>query len=545
MQVKQAGVWLGMTLFTLSGASVAQTPGQVGDTLRKPPQLRPAPAPQEVRRTVPAPAAPPAGGTRFPVTRFEFYGNTLLDPAELDAQVAGALGRSLSLFEIYEIADRLTKVYVSRGYTLATVNVPAQRIENGVVRLEVIEGRVGRIVFEGLERTRASSLSNYLSGTDPGYVYRGPELAAGLSRLNEVPGLQTRAVLRPGEAYGTSDVLIQAQETPYAVTASVDNHGRKDVGEMRFTASGTLNGPLRNEDQLQVLGLVSEDALLTYGYIAYSIAANYHGTRITLSYGEAQFEVDSVAGLEGENQSGRFKITHPALRGRNDRLNLGLGLSHTSGDADLNGIAISGGTDLTLVEFDAEYLRGWSGGGASQAVLGVSSNFDQADFAELAATGPAKGRDDQRLRLELDVLHAQPLPKRIEALLRVAGAWSPDPLPDTQKFSLGGPGSVRGYPASEVRGDRGTLASLTLRRPFALGPVAMHGSVFADTGQVHLDLPQPTADNRQSLSSVGLGLEGRYRKFTGKLDWAFPRDNHEASDGRDDSRLFGSLTVSF
>ncbi|MGQ0621886.1 MAG: ShlB/FhaC/HecB family hemolysin secretion/activation protein [Panacagrimonas sp.] len=558
MDLKRTSFLSGLVLSAWIGAPGAQppptpltTPGQVGDTLKKPPEIQlPQPPAQVEGGRAPA-SAPAAGGKAVRIDSFEFQGNTLLDPADLQAAVAKDVGRSMTLFDIYEVADKLTALYVAKGYTLASVIVPAQRIADGIARLEVIEGRVGKVSVEGNRRYREESILDYLQGVAPGYPYRGAELGEGLTRLNRLPGLSTRAVLRPGEDFGSSDVVILATEDNFSASGTVDNFGREDVGALRYSASGTFNGPLKAEDQLQVLGLVSEAGLLSYGFVSYSVPANIHGTRIALSYGEAQFEVKDVAGLEGENKNGRIKVTHPLLQARSTRLNLGIGLSNTTGDADIDGIALSGGTDLSLLELDADLLHAWREGMTSQATLGLSSNFDEADFDAINPVDPAdKPRDDQRFRAELDVLHLQALPRRLDALIRVAGVWSPDPLPDTEKFSLGGPGSVRGYPTSEVRGDRGVLGSITLRRAFTLGPVAMFGSVFADSGTVtSLDLPRVRALNppsrTQSLSSLGLGLEGSYRRYSGKLDWAFPMDQHEASDGQNDSRLFGSLSVSF
>lgn len=553
MHVKRAGLFLGLGLSVWASAALAQTPGQVGDTLKKSPELkRPPTPPADVNDTRPSAPAPVKGGKAVVVKEFEFEGNTLLPPADLRRAVSEDVGRSLTLFDIYEIADRLTALYVSRGYTLAVVYVPPQRIEGGKVRLEVIEGRVGKITIEGNRHYREASFLDYLVGVQPGDPYRGAALAESLKRLNELPGLSTRAVLRPGEELGTSEVVIQATEKFFEGSSTLDNYGRKDVGEFRYGLSGTLNGPLLAEDQLQVSGLVSEDALLTYGLVSYNVPVDLDGTRVSLSYGEAEFEVDGVAGLKGHNKSTRIKLTHPLLRAQSTRVNVGLGLSSTRGNADIDGVPVSGRTDLQLLEADAEVLHAGFGGGTTQASLSLSSNFARARFAELNSDADEHGRDDQRLDAELEVLHLQPLPRRLEALIHVAGAWSPDPLPDTQKFSLGGPGSVRGYPSSEVRGDRGVLGSVTLRRPFTLGPVAAYGSVFADAGQVSsLDLPRRfretagSGGRAQSLSSAGLGFEGSYRKITGKLDWAFPLDNHEASDGRDTSRLFGSLSVAF
>lgn len=547
MHARSAATILGLALSVWSLALAAQqptTPGGVGDTLKKPPILKPITPPPAVEAAPKPSTAPSGGGKAIAVNRFDFTGNFLFKTEDLRALVASYLGRPVTLFDIYEAADQVTSFYVSRGYTLASVNVPAQKIDGGVVRLEVIEGRIGEIQVEGNRRYRTDSVIAYLEGVKPGGVYRGSSLAEGLSNLNELPGLSTRAVLRPGTEFGTSDVVVQATEKAFEGRATVDNYGREDVGEFRFTASGTFNNPLRAEDQLEVLGLITEDHLLKYGYLGYSIPLDVHGTRLSVSYGEAEFEVDGVRGLDGENKSGRIELSRSLIRTRTDRLSLSLGVSSTSADTDLAGVPLSQDTDLTLLEFGGSYLHAWANRAASQLGFGMSSNFDRASNLEL--NNQENLREDQRFRAQLDVLHLHPLPKQMEALIGLSGAWSPDPLADTQKFSLGGPGSVRGYPASEVRGDYGFLSSLTVRRPFALGPVSMFGSVFVDSGKVAShDTPEP-GHLSQTLSSVGLGVEGRYKQFHGKLDWAFPReDSHEVSDSRDDSRVFGAVSVSF
>src|SRR3546814_3743458 len=61
-------------------------------------------------------------------------------------------------------------------------------------------------------------------------------------------------------------------------------------------------------------------------------------------------------------------------------------------------------------------------------------------------------------------LHLQPLPWQLQLLTHVNGVYSPDPLVDTEAYSLGGPNTVRGFPSAEVRGDRGYFGSVTLRR---------------------------------------------------------------------------------
>ena len=115
---------------------------------------------------------------------------------------------------------------------------------------------------------------------------------------------------------------------------------------------------------------------------------------------------------------------------------------------------------------------------------------------------------------------------------------------------MGGPTSVRGYPASETRGDRGVFGTLGLRQPFQWADARMQGRIFIDSGRVWLvDQPAGAAD-QDSLTSVGIGLDAALPgNMNLKFDWAFPRDGdadqRQVSDDRKHGRLFGSLTVGF
>ena len=545
---------MGVGFSAWAAASFAQTtPGTVGDTLKKPPEVpQQKPPAAIVNEQKLAPLPPPPGTVSVAVQAFTFTGNKIFTKEELGAVVAPFTGRPLKLPEIYDAADKVAAYYVSKGYTLATVNVPPQKVDEGVIRLEVIEGRIAAIKVEGNLHYQTASLLEYLHGVKSGEVYQGSALADGLNTLNELPGLSTRAVLKPGDDYGTTDIVVQAREQFVQASATVDNYGRENIGEFRFTGITMFNSLFGVEDQLQLMGMVSEHSLLRYGYIAYSMPLDYRGSRLTGSYGIARFEVDNEldASIDGENIVGRLQLDHPFVRTHNDRFVAGIAVSNTSADATIEGLP-TGSTDLTLLEINTSWMHGWGGGFLSRINTSLSSNFDQANFCDLhpgfgcPGSEATKPRDDQQFRGQLDTLHVLPMPQRFQALLRLDGVWSPDPLPDTQKFALGGPGSVRGYAASEVRGDRGWFTSLTLQRPFLFGQFTLLGRVFADTGAVYeVDTP-PGVNDEETLSSIGLGADLRYQRVSMTLDASWPQDDQPSSDGDEDFRLFGSLAVSF
>jgi hemolysin activation/secretion protein len=534
-----------LLLLSASLQAAAQvTPGQVGDTLKRPPELRPMPPAGPVVEPERRAAPPAAAGTKtISVQRFEFAGNTVYSSEQLTPLISDYTQRPVTLLEIYEAADKIAAHYARNGYSLASVNVPPQRIEGGVVRMLVSEGRIYQVAAEGNESYTREQLARYLGDIQPGAVYRGSTLEEGIREINTLPGLQARAIVRPGEIYGTSELVVKVQEDRVSGALIVDNYGRENIGEFRVSALAVLNNPLRVEDQLQLLALRSEDGLLAYGYAGYSLPVNFSGTRLNLSYGHADFEVQG-APVTGTNRSGKVWVDHPLRRTRADLLTVNAGASRTLATSEFSGT--EGGTSITLLELGGAYNHTYSNLAVTQIVTSIATNFDEASRADLCLGLCSTVQSaDQRLRWELDVQHLHPVANSLQLFTHLNGVWSPDPLADTQQYSLGGPNGIRGFPASEVRGDRGYFGSIGLRRPFAIGDVRLFGRVFAESGKVFVVDAAPGTSDEETLTSVGIGADAQYQRVNLKLDWSFPRDGHVASDGQDSNRLFGSFSVNF
>ena len=452
----------------------------------------------------PAPQAAAASGT-VTVQRFEFTGNSVYPSERLAQLVTAYANRPLALAELYEAGDKVAAFYAADGYTLAAVTLPAQSVADGVVQFEVIEGRIGAVQIEGNRRYSLEQVAGFLPGVATGEIYRGSALESGLGRLSRLPGLtEAKAVLRPGASHGTSDLLIQAQEKTYSGGVAVDNHGRAALGELRTSVNAVMNNPLWLADELQVLYLRSQSGLLEYGSLGYSLAPGWGDLRLSGSYGEARFDT-TVVGLtgvtvEGKNRTARAALELPLTHTRSDELSLSLGLSDTDATADLQGIPISA-VKLTVAELSVRQRHVYGNKAVTQIVDTLSSSFGSA--CEMSA-----GCEDQPLRIEVDLQHLQPIVGRLDAYARFNAVYSRDPLPELTQMALGGPNSVRGFPASEVRGDYGSFVSAGLRRGFALGPVTLLARVYGDTGQV---FSRSASGTRNSLTSWGLGFDAQWR----------------------------------
>ncbi|TJY61054.1 ShlB/FhaC/HecB family hemolysin secretion/activation protein [Sinimarinibacterium sp. CAU 1509] len=520
-------------------ADAQETPGTVADTLRPAPALQRPELPQIDKTQAPAPAPVDGGGRKIVVSQFRIAGNSLYSTEELMPLLSDFVGKPLTLLELYEAADQITGFYVRNGVTLASAIIPTQVLTNGTVLILVSEGRIGQVKVEGNQRYRASTLSKYLTPAAENQIYRSGILESDLLRLNELPGLEARAVLKPGSDFGTSDLVIQAEEDPFEGSVFVDNYGRENIGTYRFGGNAAFNNPLTIGDRLNVMAMTSSQQLLRYGSIEYSVPLGHQGTRLSASYGYADFELDGpFHGIDGKNKTAHLAVTTPWILTRRDRFSTSVGLSDTRANVDLSGLTFQE-TRITLAEVNANFRHVYPNFALSQVALGLASN---------GSNGSKADGDAQPLRVELDMQHLQPLwpAASLDLYVRLNGVYSHDPLPDTSQFSVGGPSSVRGYPSAEIRGDRGYQGTLALQKEFGLGRVRVRSRLFADAGYVErIDVPPGTSDS-DDISSVGIGADTLFpHDVTLRLDAAYPLQNRQVSDNRDDGRIFGSLTMGF
>src|SRR5262245_40037257 len=92
---------------------------------------------------------PEVASPRFNIDRFEVAGATLISTEELERLVAPFTGSGKDFGDIQRAVEAVEETYRARGYGIVRVLLPEQDITKGLVRLQVTEPRVGRVVVEG------------------------------------------------------------------------------------------------------------------------------------------------------------------------------------------------------------------------------------------------------------------------------------------------------------------------------------------------------------------------------------------------------------
>jgi len=515
------------------GAQIV-TPGVAEDFLRDTPRITPAPAP--VPNVTPRPAPPARPKANIQINGVTFSGSTLYTQEQLQAIAAPLVKQRMSLAEINEIAQAVTDRMRSDGYLVASAVVPAQKIQQGVVRIDILEGKLDKVRFAGNQRYSDERLKAYLAPLLGEPVLTNAAMERSLLMLNELPGVTARGNLSPAENFGASNLEVDITERRYRAALGFNNHGSPELGRARADASLDIYNPLRIGDHANLRLIESQGGLLGLGRLSYDFALA-PALRVNLAAARVNYRVAgslNALDLSGNSMTREASLAYAWVRARSTNLTLGTGVRDVRTYQQALGQSLGG----TAVRAGFVNLTGYTtrGGGLTSGVVTMASNGRGQDAPGTAGTGI-------KLKTDMDVTHARTIVGDFEISQRIALTLSPDTLPDTEKFSLGGPDSVRAFPIAQLRGDQGLLSVTELRRRFTFAGTQSYVGVFFDHGIMELRQPGLPAA-RDTLSGAGVTVSVVHDRLRIKLDYARALGSDAAADGRR-SRVWVSGTWLF
>ena len=86
---------------------------------------------------------------RFTLGAVNIDGATVFSKAELSPYFEPLLASDVDASKLSQMADRITERYRQTGYLLSYATVPTQDVQAGMVRLSIVEGRIGNIIVKG------------------------------------------------------------------------------------------------------------------------------------------------------------------------------------------------------------------------------------------------------------------------------------------------------------------------------------------------------------------------------------------------------------
>jgi hemolysin activation/secretion protein len=418
------------------------------------------------------------------VQRFAFDGNVMLGDEALTEAIGRALPnwreRELAMEDLETARQAVTRAYIDRGYINSGAVIPDQTIEDGVVVLQVVEGRLSEVRITGRQRLREAYLARraWNRGDAPLNIIT---LRDRLELLRQDPNVaRINAELSPGLEPGQSVLTIDVEErSVWQLGLHADNRGTPSVGAERLEVLAANRNLTGNGDALSLrYGIIKggvediEFAGLDDFGVAYALPLNSYGTSLIASFvrSDSLIVEEPFVDLDIESQSNTVDLTlRQAIRQTPDgELALFLTASYADNETELEGVPFSfspgaedGRSAVTAIRFGQE----WFARDQRQALalrstfsLGVDAfgstinGDDVPDSQFFAWTGQAQyvrrlNEDDWRL------------------VMRGAVQLSADPLLSLEQIAIGGFDTVRGYRENALVRDNGAAASAELRIP--------------------------------------------------------------------------------
>jgi len=530
------GHWLCISILALHGAaSLAEEPKNADDKAE-------------------AVASEPA---KKPIDIWEYRveGNTLLGQSQIENAVSLYLGPQRDVADIDAAANNLERAFRDAGYPAVFVSVPEQNVVDGVVKLQIVEGKIDRVRVEGAHHFLISDIRDKLPSVQSGQPLHVPTMQRELTKLNsESADLKLTPILKPGKTPGSVDIDLKAKDTlPLHGSLELNNYNSANTTESRAGVSLSYDNLWQLQHSFSLQWQVSPQDLSEVNVVAatYVMPLGESNNRLALLAIDSKSDVSSLGDInvigDGNIYGARLVMPLPSTPQYIHSLTMGVDYKDYQ-----EVIRLSTTNKLENPISYAVWVAQYS-----------ASQFTQSSQTQwsLAMNFGIRGNSDEqfidkRNHASANFVYVRGGVSRQDFVFgdwvigsSLHGQWSDSPLINNEQFSAGGSSSVRGYYESQVLGDSGATAGLEFKTPNFIKQSSTVDQLrlltFIDGGWLRVQDALPGQTSAIEISSAGWGAEFQaWRNLEFNFDWAWLlRANGDLSRG--DQRLHANVRWKF
>jgi hemolysin activation/secretion protein len=486
------------------------------------------------------------------IKRIVVVGNTVFPDRDLRSIVQPFEGRAVTVAELENLRQMLSKRFVEHGYVNSGAIIPSNAYTGGELRIQIIEGHLDEIRVKGQERLREAYVANRLQG-DREKPLNIQELQDRFQVLLSDPLIsRMNGRLLPGAVLGHSILDVDVKRArPYHLTLFADNHRPPSIGAEGFGVSAWVRNITGLGDALDFTFINSDGSTRYAGGL--SLPLNDWGTLANFRFdqGDATVVEAPVDKLSIESRVHNLEggLSHIIINTLNRRLNFGIALAIRENETTLLGRPFSfvpgestGRTQATVWRVSQDFLQRWEdqafefrstfsvGMDALGATSKTSDDFPSSEFFVWL------GQAQYAYRL---------LNNGSQFVLRSNAQFSNARLLPLEQMAVGGVGTVRGYRENHLVRDNGYNVSLEFHYPVINGdgPNAKHRITlipFMDYGRAW-NYGGNAKGQQISLHSIGIGLNWQLSPVSLDLYYGYAlirAQPHTAGDLQDDGIHF-------
>ena len=464
--------------------------------------------------------------SRVNVNKFVFKGNTVFSDEDLSALVIDYENREITAEELQDVRRKISKFYLSNGYVNSGAVFPDQQVKEGIIVLQIIEGKISRIEIAGNSWLRSNYIIKRLTPGSTDAILNINDLQNRLKILKQNPLIkQVSATLSPDVGLGTGILKVEVkEEKPYHFNLAFNNHRSTSLGENRAEIEAGHHNVTGWGDKLDIRYGITK-GLKDYA-VSYAIPITRWDTTLKLAHEATDASVISEPlnrlAIESESTTSSIALRHPFYKTTSRDFSMDLRFEKRHSETFLLGRPFSfargvqnGESNVSVLGFSQDYVdRGLNHVLAVHSCFSFGLNMWNATIDEDAPDGKFSSWLGQFRWLR----KVGPLDSQV--LFRTDIQLSNDPLLPLEKFAIGGASTVRGYMENQLIRDNGLITSVEWRVPIAkisipwLGGKKEDGVIqlapFIDYGwgwdtEIHTPYPR-------DIGSIGLGIRWNINK---------------------------------
>lgn len=400
----------------------------------------------------------------FPIHEILITGAEHLSESERQQLTSPYLDHCLGTSQLNDLLKTITSDYLDKGLVTSRAYLPQQDLSSGELHVLVVEGHLEKLRVAADSGLSPRELSMSFPGRES-ELLNLRDIEQMVDQLNRLPSNQAQMELVPGQAAGGSDVLVRnTAQKPWRASLSRSNDGQKSTGEQQWGTSLDWDSPLGLADQLMLRG--GHDAVSDHqrtssnAFLNYSLP--YGWWTFNYSYSQSDYRSQAQANgfgfkQTGDSQNHQLHAERVIHRDALSKTSLSAGLAYLR----TNNYIEDSKLDLSSNRISEAQLGVNHGRRLGNAFVNLDLGM-QEGIGAFDAQGdhdPAPWEPTARYRKYTATLsYLQPFSLWGEALSfssLATGQHSEDVLFSSQRMSLGGLGSVRGYKDQSLSGDSG------------------------------------------------------------------------------------------
>jgi len=491
-----------------------------------------------------------AVGEKIRVVKIQVKGSTVFRPLVFKPLVQPLEGQMVTLEDLNKVADAITQLYLNQGYITSRAIVGDQKIINGVVEIQVIEGGLEKIEVQGTHKLNPNYVRSRIA-IGAAKPLSTAKLEEQLKLLRADPLFaNVEASLRPGTGLGQSILVVRVVEAnPLSGDVSVDNYSPPSVGSERLGVNTIDRNLTGRGDELNLSYYHTLEGGSNIYDFSYKMPLNpTNGTLQVRTSINTNKVIDSsfqTLDIHGESYLYEASYRQPILRSLRQEFALSLGFTYQDGQTFTfagptpfgAGPDAQGNSRTRVLKFGQDYVRrDFAGAWALRSLFSVGVGILDA------TTNPNPVPDGRFFSWLVQLQRVQRLGQDNLFIAQAELQLTPDALLPSEQYVLGGGESLRGYRQNIRSSDNGAKLSfedrITLEKDTA-GNTLLQIAPFVDLGYVwNVDSDPNTLQRPKFLAGAGMGLVMQILpRLNVRLDWALPivnlsdRGNNAQDDG--------------